>query len=518
MKKLILLLVALPLVSVAQTITTIAGTGTAGYTGDGVAATATGLYNPYDIGIDSVGNIFIGDALNQRIRKINTSGIISTVAGTGVAGYNGDGIIATTAKLNFPYGMAVNRAGTIVIADMSNQRIRSIQSETGGTISTIGGTGVLGYSGDGGAATAAKINNPQGIFWDPSNNVFFGDHDNNRLRKIDPAGTITTIAGNGTAGYSGDGGPATAASLYAPSSVAADATGNIYIADMFNHRIRRVDYVTGIITTVAGTGVLGYSGDGGPATAARIRYPKGVCVDRLGNILFTDTDNNLVRKINTTTGIITSIAGTGVAGFGGDGGPATLAKLNYPQGIYVDIYGNIYIGDCLNNRVRKIDCVPPVVAPISGVDTVCIGSSATLTCSTPGGIWSRSNTTASVGSATGVVTGSTMGMDTIIYTVTNSCISTAVSHPVYVKACGPLPVNDQVTGTRPQIYPNPVTDAVTIVCPAKGAHILISDVSGKVVYNATADDINVHIGTSHFAKGVYFVKINGEAAGKFVKQ
>lgn len=189
----------------AQTITTIAGTGFGGFTSDGIPATSSGVFRPYDVGMDSLGNIYVGDVGNNRIRKIDTFGIIHTIAGTGVAGYNGDAIPATTAHLNFPYGMAVNQMGHVVISDMDNNRIRLIQStESGGLIYTIAGTGVAGYSGDGGPASLAKVNNPQGVFWDAVGNVYFADAWNHRVRKISAAGTITTIAGNGTPTSFGD--------------------------------------------------------------------------------------------------------------------------------------------------------------------------------------------------------------------------------------------------------------------------------------------------------------------------
>jgi hypothetical protein len=309
MKHALLILFFSPLLTQAQIISTFAGSGVGVYTGDGVPATSSGLYKPYGVGMDSLNNVFIGDAGNNRIRKVTPGGIISTVAGLGSAGYNGDGIPPTAAQLNFPYGMAVNAAGTIVIADMSNHRIRSIQTESGGYISTIGGTGVAGFSGDGGPAIAAQINTPQGIFWDHSLNVYFGDHYNHRVRRIDASGIITTVAGNGTIGFSGDGGPATAAQLYFPSGVTMDNVGNLYIADMYNNVIRKVN-TAGIISTIAGTSAIGYSGDGGPATDAQLRLPKDVYVNSVGDIIISDSDNLRLRKIGPT-GIITTIAGIG---------------------------------------------------------------------------------------------------------------------------------------------------------------------------------------------------------------
>ncbi len=512
--KFLLFLLLFPLVSHAQIITTIAGTGAGSFSGDGIAATSAAVFNPYDVGMDSLGNLYIGDVGNNRIRKINTAGIISTVAGNGVAGYNGDAIIATTAKLNFPYGMAVNRAGTIVISDMDNHRIRSIQTEAGGLIMTIAGTGVVGYSGDGGPAVSAQINSPQGIFWDASYNVYFSDALNNRVRKIDPLGTITTIAGNGAAASGGDGGPATAAQVNHPSGVTADSVGNIYIAEMMGHRIRRIS-TTGIITTVAGNGSVGSGGDGGPATAASLRYPKGVCIDRLGNIIIADSDNQRIRKIDIITGIITTIAGTGSVGYSGDGGPATAAKLNYLQGVYVDNAGSIYTGDCLNNRIRKITCVPPVAGSLSGLDTVCMGSSITLTATMPGGSWSCSNPRATVTTA-GVVSGVTTGLDTVIYSVANSCASAQVIHPVYIKPCATT-FSALTTATGLKIYPNPATNELTITNTEKIHKVTITDRLGHIIHAQRFDAEIVQIDIAHLPKGIYFVKVDGMDGNKFIK-
>ena len=513
----VLFLFSFSSVSNAQIITTIAGNGIGGFSGDGVAATATRLSSPYGVGTDSIGNIFIGDAGNNRIRKIDTFGIITTVAGTGVAGYNGDLIVATTAELNFPYGMAVSKAGVIVIADMSNHRIRSIKSESGGLITTIAGTGVAGFSGDSGLAINAQLNNPQGIFWDAHNNIYFGDHNNHRIRKISATGIITTIAGNGTPGFSGDNGPATAAELYYPSGVTMDTLGNIYIADMYNQRIRKVD-TSGIITTVVGNGTAGFSGDNGPATLANIRYPKDVYIDKNGNIIITDPDNQRLRMINTA-GIITTIAGTGIQGYCCDGVAATLAELNEPQGVFVDNDGSIYTGDCLNNRIRKITCAEPVVAAITGPDTICIDSVVMLTNTTAGGSWRSTNSNANI-TVSGMVTGVTPGLDTIKYLVSNSCTAVEVSFPIYLKACSPTYVATAkgMSLSELVIYPNPAHTEITITAQ-KISSISITNLLGQTVYLQTAP-ANCHllqVNVAALPTGIYFVKVNGTEVRKFVK-
>jgi PKD repeat protein len=348
-------------VSGSDTITTVAGTGTAGYSGDGGQATSTQLNYPLGVTVDAQGIVYVADTSNNRVRKI-TGGIITTIAGTGTAGFAGDGGQATSAQLNVPGGVAVDAQGNVYIADEDNHRVRKV---SGGIITTIAGTGVAGYSGDGGQATSALLNFPHGVTVDAQGNVFIVDTDNHRVRKVDSAGNITTVAGNGTAGFAGDGGQATSAELNFPRQVAVDAQENLYIADTDNHRVRKVS--GGIITTFAGTGVAGFSGDGGQATSALLNFPRGVALDAAGN-LYISEDNHRIRKV--TGGIITTIAGTGVAGFAGDGGAGTSAQLDFPWGLAVDANGNLYIGDEYNHRVREIENKLPTAsftaAPTSG--------------------------------------------------------------------------------------------------------------------------------------------------------
>ena len=249
--------------------------------------------------MDSSGNLFIADTFNNRIRKVDTSGNISTVAGTGTVGFSGDGDPATSAQLNFPHGVALDSSGNLFIADQDNQRIRKV--DTSGNISTVAGTGTAGFSGDGGPATSAQLAGPLGVAFDSSGNLFITETSNNRIRKVDTSGNISTAAGTGTAGFSGDGGPATSAQLKNPTGVAVDSSGNLFIADRTNNRIRKVD-TSGNITTVAGTGATGsleggYSGDGGPATSAKLSLPEGVAVDSSGNLFIADRLNHRIRKV-----------------------------------------------------------------------------------------------------------------------------------------------------------------------------------------------------------------------------
>ena len=328
-----------------QTIDTVAGTGRFGFSGDGGPAVEAELYSPRGVAVDSAGNLYIADFGNRRIRKIDSTGTITTIAGTGEYGFSGDGGPAVAAQLRSPHGVAVDSAGNVYIADSSNRRIRKIDST--GTITTIAGTGEFGFSGDGGPAVEAKLRNPRGVAVDSAGNVYIADFSNRRIRKVDSTGTITTIAGTGKKGFSGDGGPAVEAELYSPYGVAVDSAGNVYIADF---RIRKVDS-TGTIDTVAGTGRLGFSGDGGPAVAAQLRSPYGVAVDSAGNIYIADSLNHRIRKVDST-GTITTVAGTGEPGFSGDGGPAVATLLNRPGGVAVDGAGNIYIADSFNHRIR----------------------------------------------------------------------------------------------------------------------------------------------------------------------
>jgi sugar lactone lactonase YvrE len=275
---------------------------------------------------------------------------VTTIAGIGTAGYNGDNIDATSAQLNYPFGIAVDASGRTLIADLNNNRVRMIAN---GIITTIAGTGFAGYSGDNGPATSAQLSGPRGIAIDAAGNILISDFSNTRLRMISKkTGVITTIAGTGVYGYSGDHGPATSAQLNGPSGIAIDATGNILITDLFNFRVRMIS--NGIITTIAGTGVQGYSGDNGPATSAQLYNPNGIAIDLSGNILITDAGNNRLRMVVKASGYIITIAGTGVAGYNGDNINALSAQLNYPRIVAVDASGNIIFSDHLNNKVRMV--------------------------------------------------------------------------------------------------------------------------------------------------------------------
>ena len=412
----------------------VAGKGTSGSSGDGGPATEAELNNPRGVCTDALGNLYLADSDNNRIRKVS-AGFISTIVNTsGVAGSSGDGGLATAAQLNSPAGVWADASGNIYIADSDNHRIRKVTAATG-MISTIAnttgnptdGTHPLG---DGGAATAATLNGPRSVFVDSALNIFIADRDNDRIRKVTAAtGIISTVAGTSN-GDAGDGGAATAAMLNAPYGVWVDANGNIFIADAGNNRIRKVTAATGIITTFAGTGTAGYGGDGGTATTALIDWPTGICVKGTGEVIISDTNNSClrqvsitntistlpmtvgrgmnapggtasyydtaqkklflyiadknnhrIRKLDTVTNAFVTVAGTGSSGSTGDGGQAIAARLKSPSGVTVDASGNLFIADTGNNKIRMVTAATGIISTVAGTGSAGFlndGNAATL--------------------------------------------------------------------------------------------------------------------------------------------
>ncbi|MCW3121236.1 MAG: Leucinerich repeat protein-like protein [Flavipsychrobacter sp.] len=343
-------------------ITTIGGNGS-GVFGDDVhddgPATNAQIALPAGLCIDRWDNIIIANFGDVRVRKIDAfTGIITTIGGSGGVGFSGDGGTATNAQFRALSAVSSDSLGDIFIADANNNRVRKIDKLTG-IITTIAGSGADGagmgsFSGDGGMATDATLKVPIGLYIDKYQNIYIADNDNNRIRKVDHlSGKIATVAGNGSHSYAGDNGQATDASLAHPGQAVVDDDGNIYIADYDNNVIRKVTTSTGIITTIAGTGVQGYYGNGGPATDAKLSGPNGIYVDKRKNIFVAELGNGVIRRIDGTTGIITTVAGTGVQGYSGDGGPATAAQTR-AYGITLDRHGRILIADADNNRIRMV--------------------------------------------------------------------------------------------------------------------------------------------------------------------
>jgi sugar lactone lactonase YvrE len=337
-----------------QTINTVAGNGSTNQT-TLVNGTSTGITLNYPWGIvgDPSGNIFVGNQSDNAVQElVISSSLVNIFAGTGTAGYNGDGIPANTAELNNPEGVARDSAGNVYIADPYNCIIRKV--DTAGNISTVAGIpSSCTYGGDGGPATSANLYYPAGVAIDPSNNLYIADTYNHIIRKVS-GGTITTVAGTPQInGYSGDGGPATGAKLTYPADMKVDSAGNIYIADQYNHRIRKVSATTGNISTVAGNGAAGFSGDG-IATQNSLYYPLGISLDANDNLFIADQYNTRVRMVDGG-GTMTTVAGNGTPAFAGDGGPAINASLYYPFGVYVDGTGNLFVTDAYNFRVREVN-------------------------------------------------------------------------------------------------------------------------------------------------------------------
>ena len=364
-------------VTAGSTINTISGNGKAGFSGDGGPASAAQLNLPRDSAIGPDGSIYIADTYNNRVRKIAPDGTMSTVAGNGSQDYNGDNIPATSAGLAWPHDVFVDANNTLYIADSDHHRVRKVVN---GVITTIAGNGNLGSTGDGGPAVQATLKNPKSVFAF-KNYIYIAGLDD-RVRRVNrTTGVIEPYVGTGVGGYSGDGGPATAAQIDTPQRIQVDSVGNLYIADTHNCAVRRVDAKTQVITTVAGTGVPGLSGDGGPATSAQLDNPRGLALFGDTVLYVADSNNARVRKIDLVTGSIAAIAGT-VQGDAGDGGPAGLSQLTQPRGLSVTPEGDLLVADTFNSRLRRIKAMPTSPIAFRAAASV-VGNAATAQITVP---------------------------------------------------------------------------------------------------------------------------------------
>ncbi len=372
-----------------------------------ISALTIPLLLPSAIVFDSAGNLYFAETANHIIRMVDPTGHITIIAGTGTQGFSGDAGPATAATLDSPQGLALDSANNLYIADTHNHRIRKLNLTTG-TLTTIAGT-TPGYSGDAGPATSAQLNLPTALALDTANNLYVADTGNQRIREISATtGLITTIAGTGTQGYSGDAGPATSATIDSPTGFAIDAANNLYLADTHNHRIRRIDAATGIITTIAGTGAPGFSGDTAAATTATLALPHGLTIDPNGNLYLADTENHRIRRIDATTGLITTVAGDGTQAFSGDGGPAIAASLNTPRAAAVSPSTLLTLADTGNQRIRQFTAAPAPATTIQTIAGIGLTAPGALTLTAPAviayGTGQLTATLASTTPATGAIT------------------------------------------------------------------------------------------------------------------
>jgi len=556
------------IINASGIVSSFAGSAAPGFSGDGGPATAALLNYPMGLAHDNSGNLFILDWYNYRVRKVNAAGIITTIAGNGINDYTGDGGPATNAALYAPYAITCDGSGNVFFGQFHNYVIRKIDAS--GIITTIAGNGSAGFSGDGGPATLAKMGEIYGLATDNSGNLYIADYDNNRIRKVNSSGIISTIAGTGIPGFSGDGGPATSADIY-PLCLVIDTAGYLSFTDFDNSRVRRID-PSGTIKTVGGTGAFAYSGDGGPATAASLNYPSGIGLNPSDNIILTDWANYRLRLITFTATslffthghtqylnlcvaesltpayIDTSLAAVDTAtgltdtwsvitppshgtlsaaySMASTGGLLTPSGLSYtPASGYTgtDLF-KVRISNGISYDTTTVNVIVnpyPSSGTISGTDTICPGQADTLSETSTGGYWDMSDLSISYISGTGVVTGLLPGLDTVIYTDSNFCGLVSARFPIVVKSFAECNTG---TGTITRqdayinIFPNPASEELFVSSIHKINQVEIFNLLGQTLYFRNCTAKNVRIDLNSFSSGIYILKINGTLIRKFIKE
>ena len=541
MKKLALILfLIVPFCCQSQVITTYAGDGIGGILfGDGGSATSAEVTAPAGLSFDDTGNLLICQA--KLVRKVNKlTNIIYTIAGSDTAtgascgGSGGDGCNAYNAFILSPMAVCVDSADNYYIADHWYSEIRKVTIATN-IIDTFAGDRGTGGTGNGGPAKNAGLNDPISICFDPAQHyLYISNEFGYAVRKVNMlTDTISAFAGTGVNGYSGDGDLAINAKFSRVLGICSDSAGNIYVGDWDNARIRKVDAITGIVTTIAGNGVVGYSGDGGLATSARINRPAGLCFDKCANLYFSMEDSNCVRRIDANTGIITTIAGNGIAGFSGDSGLAVNAKLYAPIGVIIDSSGNLFIGDNGNNRVRKVTIFNPYIH-ISATpnDTICVDSSVTIQATLAGGGPTPSfqwfvNGTAVSGVTSGTYTYTPANGDSIscILTSSSPCVGNpvAVSNAIHIvidSSCASEHLSNVIT-QQTTVYPSPANDLLNINNLKTSASYRLLNIIGATIQQGTLQAGNNSISITSLSPGMYLLELNSSGPTiitKFIKQ
>lgn len=527
MKKLIYLVAFLaPLAASSQSvITTIVGNGTAGNSGDGGPATAAQLSGPGGIAFDPAGNMYVSDFYSNVIRKVSTSGIISTYAGNGLSGFSGDGGPATAARFNGPLKMAFDNIGNLYVADHYNNRVRKIS--TTGVITTVAGTGSLGYSGDGIPATSSSVARPAGVRFSPAGEMYILDYNGSRIRKVSASGIISTVAGNGVPASTGDGGPATAAQVKYPFAMEFDASGNLYIAEPEADKVRMID-AAGIIHPLAGSGVTGLAGDGGPATAAAMDHPAGVTVDLSGNVYITDQYNCRVRKVSS--GLISTIVGT-TCGYSGDGGSPLAASISGSNEVAFDPAGNMILTDNDNHVIRKITTCSAAITGQPENDTVIAGDTATFSVTAPisgvGYQWQKNSGSGFVNltdippysgthTNTLMIYPTSLALDNTIYrcvvsSESSPCVDTSTQALLAVDTAGTTWDRSDHLNSTVVIFPNPANGAFSIFCSRTSAcELSLTDAIGKTVFREKYPTVPSQVNIESLPAGIYLVRMSFE--------